>query len=154
MPTTIRPGLPADLPACLAIAQALPEFFNEGGLAAMAEELPRQALWVAELEGAVVGFLALKALSPTAQEIAWMAVAPERRRGGLGQGLLGAVLAALREEDVALLEVKTLAASAKYPPYEATRAFYLAQGFAQVLVWEQDSPWGPDQPCAVLQRMV
>lgn len=144
------------IPACLAIAQALPDFFNAEGLAQMALDLALHELWVAEgPDGQVTGFLSLKELSPTASELSWMAVHPAQRRQGVGKALLAAAMANLAERDVVILEVKTLATSARHKPYLGTMAFYLAQGFTEVVVWKgEQSPWGPKQPCAVLQRML
>lgn len=144
------------VPEALAIAQSLPEHFNAAGLAQLAEDLQAHELWCAEAEdGALLGFLSLHELSPTAWSLSWMAVRPECHRQGVGRALLQAASASLAEREVVLLEVKTLAASARSRPYERTRAFYLSQGFHQVVVWEGDaSPWGPENPCAVLQRMV
>lgn len=46
--------------------------------------------------------------------------------------------------------MKTLDGSADYPPYEATRAFYLREGFVPLEVFREY--WDEDNPCLFLAK--
>jgi hypothetical protein len=48
-----------------------------------------------------------------------------------------------------VVEVKTLDASAGYPPYEATRAFWERGGFVLVDTIDPLPDWEPGSPAAV-----
>jgi ribosomal protein S18 acetylase RimI-like enzyme len=87
--------------------------------------------------------------APRAAEILWIAVEPGRRNGGLGSGLLDYALTELRDEGVAIVEVKTLDSSAEYEPYEAANAFYKRNGFVQIDCIRDLPGWGPENPAAV-----
>ena len=65
-----------------------------------------------------------------------------------GRALLDHVLGALRDQGVALVEVKTLDRSAYYPPYEATNAFYERHGFVQIDCVDEFSDWPRGNPAA------
>jgi GNAT superfamily N-acetyltransferase len=78
-----------------------------------------------------------------------MAVAPGRRRQGLGTALLGDVLSRLSADGVRVVEVKTLDSSAGYPPYEATRAFWERNGFVHIDTIDPLPEWEPGSPAAI-----
>jgi GNAT superfamily N-acetyltransferase len=82
-------------------------------------------------------------------EILWMAVSSERRRMGIGTRLLSAIEDELRVEGSKLLEVKTLAAEARYAPYDDTRRFYEGSGFLPVETMDPYPGWEPGNPCAI-----
>lgn len=83
-------------------------------------------------DGAVVGFAMAERRYPGAAEIAYAAVHPTRHREGICSAIVRQVLTDLAARDVALVEVKTLDASAGYEPYVATRLFWEHHGFIQV----------------------
>ena len=74
----------------------------------MRRDLGRHDGWVTLDGETVVGFVVVDRRSPRAAEILWIAVEPSRRNAGFGSRLLDHVLAALRDQGVALVEVKTL----------------------------------------------
>ena len=91
--------------------------------------------------GEVIGFL-LEAPTPDprVREIAWMAVAEEWHRRGIGSALLARTVASARAAHLSALEVATVAESAGSAPYAATRAFYHARGFVDQRV-DPDYYW-------------
>ena len=88
--------------------------------------------WVIEDADDVVGFVIVQRRGTRAAEIPWAAVDADRRRAGLGARLVDHVLDESSADGVQIVEVKTLDPSADYPPYDATRAFWLARGFIQL----------------------
>jgi len=147
----VRPGAAEDMDRCVAIVRALPEYFTE--------EVPDQIrsvwggarTWVADEDG-VIGFALVEDRSAKAAEIAWAAVDPPRRSGGVGTRLVEAVVAALGAEGIELVEVKTLDASAGYEPYESTIAFWERRGFIQIDTIDPYPGWQPGNPCAIYVR--
>ena len=105
--------------------------------------------WVILAADTVVGFAVVDRRAPRAAEILWIAVEPTRRNGGLGSRLLGHALAELRDQGVALVEVKTLDRSADYEPYLETEAFYERNGFVQIDRIEELPGYGPENPAAI-----
>lgn len=67
-----------------------------------------------------------RALTDRTFDLYWIAVGPNARRGGVGRGLLAATEEAVRKMGGRLLIVET----SGLPKFEATRAFYLATGYA------------------------
>lgn len=151
----VRPSTPADAPAMLDVARALPQWFNAGGREEMVRDFQTHQGFVAEDErgageGAVLGFVTYRPLSPEAALLSWIGVRPELRGQGLGRKLLAALEEALVAQGFAHLEVETLAETADHPPYDQTRRFYLAVGFRpRRLVYER---WGPGQDALVLGK--
>jgi GNAT superfamily N-acetyltransferase len=130
----IRPLAPADAEACDAVILTLPYHFgNEGGRAECARAVRRQDGLVAVEEGEIVGFLTLERHDPRSAEITWMAVRADRRRHGVGRGLIERAIDDLAADGVELLSVLTMAESEpeerKTDNYADTRAFYRALGF-------------------------
>ena len=87
----VRPLAPADTPASDGIIAALPEWFgNETGIRECAEAVRTQHGFVAVIDGAIAGFLTVTRPRPRTAEISWMAVAPARRKIGVGRALIDA----------------------------------------------------------------
>lgn len=79
----LRTMLPSDLASVAAIQAANPGAAHWNP----ADYLSREA-WVAELDGAVAGFLVLLPLPPGEAEVLNLAVAPACKRRGIGRALL------------------------------------------------------------------
>lgn len=124
---------------------ASPQAEVAGGQAGVA----RYRAWVAEDAGLVVGFVLAKIRYPATAEITYAAVRPERRGAGVGTRLVRRALADLAGDGAALVEVKTLDASAGYEPYEATRAFWERRGFRQIDCIDPLPGWQPGNPAAI-----
>jgi GNAT superfamily N-acetyltransferase len=149
----IRAAGPGDARACAAIVRALPEHFTDDVPDEVVAHLAAGRGWVAlDAAGAVAGFATVVPRTPRSVEITWMAVAPPARGRGVGTALLAEVVRALGEEGVALVEVKTLDASAGSAPYEATRAFWERRGFVLVDVIDPLPGWEEGNPAAIYVR--
>jgi GNAT superfamily N-acetyltransferase len=145
----IRPLQPADIPACAALLARLPQWFGiEASNRAYIASLDALPAFVADDDGAVVGFAAVAVHFPTSAEIAVMAVDPERHRSGIGRALVDAVEAFCRGEGVGWLHVKTRGPSTYDDDYERTRRFYVAMGFTPL--YESHTEWGPENAALVL----
>ena len=92
----IRRAATADLPAIREIQNASPDAaqWDPGGY----------EVYVADVDGRVVGFLVSRAVAAEEFEILNLAVAPEYRRRGVGRELLGALLQNVRGD--VFLEVR------------------------------------------------
>ena len=112
-------------------------------------DLDRHDGWVIVEAGEMVGFVVVDRRSSQAAEILWIAVEPARRGAGYGTRLLNHVFGVLRDQGVALVEVKTLDRSADYAPYEATNAFYERNGFVQIDCIDEFPDWEPGNPAAI-----
>jgi ribosomal protein S18 acetylase RimI-like enzyme len=157
MSETIRPLEAADAEACDAIVASLPYHFGlEEGRRECAAAVRSQRGLVAEREGRVVGFLTFEPRFDEAAEITWMAVHADHRRGGVGRGLMDRLVAGLEAEDRRLLLVLTV--SPNDPPdkitdgYQATRAFYAANGFT--LARDFAGYWGDHDTPVLLVRVL
>lgn len=143
IPTSIRPLTARDAPAVRALAASLRRWFSPHDLVRIDALLETQPSgWVAVApDGALLGFLlGMPMADPRRYEIAWMAVAASQHGRGIGTQLLERLLAELRARGIDAVEVSTVAESAGYAPYEATRAFYHARGFMDVQV-DPDYYW-------------
>ena len=145
----VRPYLPDDLDACLAIVRGLPEFFTADVPDAVRGDLGRHRAWTVGDEHEVVGFVIVDRRSSTTAEILWAAVHPSRRGAGAGTLLVDHVLDALAEEGVVLVEAKTLDRTAGYAPYDSTLAFWERRGFVQVDRIDPMPGWQAGSPCAI-----
>lgn len=146
----VRPATPADVEACQKIVTGLPDFFTDDVPRKIEEDLATQASWVVVAQDDdVVGFAVVDVRPPGAAEIVWMAVSAELRNRGIGTMLLERVLDDLRSDGVGVVEVKTLAASAGYEPYIATRAFWEGNGFVQIDTIDPLPGWEPGNPSAI-----
>lgn len=133
-----------DVVAVLAVARALPEWFNAAGLAQIAAEVPHQQGAVAEVEGEVVGFVTWCTHDDGVGEIAWLGVSAGCHRRGIGSRLLAFAEDDLRSSGVTEVLVETLGESVDYEPYEGTRAFYRAAGFRDFESMMLDNPGMPE----------
>jgi GNAT superfamily N-acetyltransferase len=148
---TIRPFRPGDTPGCERVLRGLPDWFGIArSIVAYVRDLETLETEVAEVDGVVVGFLALRRHGDRAAEIHVMAVDRSRHRGGIGRRLVSRAEARLRGEGVALLQVKTRGPSAPDPDYERTRAFYEGLGFLPLE--ETTAFWGEADPCLVMVK--
>lgn len=126
--TTVRPATPEDagVLADLEAANLGADAWSPGLVAAgVAGDLPTIVWWVAEVEGAVVGYLAASVVADIA-ELQRIAVDPAHRRTGLAVALLTELVTTARAEgaDRVLLEVREDNAGAL--------AFYEGQGFREM----------------------
>jgi ribosomal protein S18 acetylase RimI-like enzyme len=147
----IRPLRRADAEACDAIIRGLPDWFGlDEGIAECASAVRSQDGFVADDDGAVVGFVTHRPHYPEAAELTWLAVIPVAHRHGHGRALVDALCGRLRDAGVRYLTVRTLSPRSDDECYARTRAFYEAIGFTPLL----DLPelWDEENPAMVLVR--
>lgn len=122
---TLRPAVPADLAAILAIEQAV--FGDAWSAESFASEFDEPYAWfrVVEDAGVIGGYVIARIVGGQA-EIANIAVAPAAQRHGLGGRLLDAAIAAAVEADcdAVWLEVR--------PSNAAARRLYETRGFVLI----------------------
>jgi ribosomal protein S18 acetylase RimI-like enzyme len=155
--TTIRPLGPADAEACDAIVASLPYHFGlEDGRRECAAAVRSQPGLVAEEDGEVIGFLTVQPRFETAAEITWMAVRADRRGRHVGRALMDRLATDLRAEGRRLLLVLTVSPSDGPDDiedgYQATRAFYAANGFD--LARDFGGYWGDHDTPVLLVRVL
>jgi ribosomal protein S18 acetylase RimI-like enzyme len=151
---SIRPIAPGDAAACDAIVATLPYHFgDEQGRRDCAAAVRSQTGLVAEDHGESVGFLTFETRFETSAEVTWMAVRADRRRTGIGRRLLDRLASVLVADGRRLLVVLTVSPSDgpdDIPDgYQATRAFYEANGF--VLARDFAGYWDSDTPVLMVR---
>lgn len=141
----IRPLAADDADACDAIIGGLPEWFGmDEGIAECAAAVRIQRGLVAEVDGAVVGFVTHRLHYPHAAELTWLAVSRGAQRQGHGRELVQALARDLTGAGVRHLTVRTLSDRSDDEHYARTRAFYAATGFVPLLdlpeLWDAENP--------------
>jgi ribosomal protein S18 acetylase RimI-like enzyme len=156
-PVRITPLTPNETTAVRRLAASLRRWFSPTDLRAIDTLLQAAAAgWVAH-DGTdtamIVGFLLTAPTpDPRVREVAWMGVGETWQGRGVGTALLDRAASAATLDGMRALEVSTVAASANYAPYEATRAFYHARGFIDQRV-DRDYYW-PGGDRLVLRRPI
>lgn len=147
---TLRPIADGEAAACEAVMRGLPEWFGiESAILDYRRDVASMETIVADVAGAVVGFVTLMPSTEQAIEIRVMAVAAGRQGRGIGRGLVAAGEARARERGATLFHVKTLGPSRPCAAYARTRGFYRAMGF---LPLEENRLWGETNPCLMLVK--
>ncbi|MGZ8611911.1 MAG: GNAT family N-acetyltransferase, partial [Actinomycetota bacterium] len=154
MTLALRQLAVSDGEACDAIIATLPYHFgDEEGQRQCAAAVRSQQGLVAEDDGEVVGFVTLEPRFDGCVEVTWMAVRADRRRMGVGRALLDRVAADVRAKGRQFLLVLTVSPSDgpdEIPDgYQATRAFYEANGF--VLARDFPGYWKSDTPVLMVR---
>lgn len=132
-----------DYDTALNLARALPEFFNDQGIAEIAVDIRTEIGAVAVLDGELVGFVTWSS-SEALGRIGWIAVGRDHHRQGIGRRLLDFVESNLRQSGVTKLQVDTLGESVEYEPYDRTRSFYRSVGFTDLKSVMLDNPGMPE----------
>ena len=148
MQATMVPFDPRFHRDCEALIAALPDWFGiPESNASYLRNLALLPSWVALIQSGVAGAITLEQHFPSAFEVHFMAVHPDRHRRGIGRALLGHVENVVRASGGQWLHVKTLGPSHPDPFYARTRAFYTAMGFAPL--FETTALWGEENPSLV-----
>ncbi|MEM7681458.1 MAG: GNAT family N-acetyltransferase [Planctomycetota bacterium] len=133
------------------VLRSLPAWFGvESALLDYARQAETQPTFIAERDGAVVGFATARQHYPQAAELTCLAVRPEHHRQGLGRALVEAAEAWMVEQGAVLAQVKTLSETHPDPHYAQTRAFYTAMGYLPLETLPK--LWGPQHPCLVMVK--
>jgi GNAT superfamily N-acetyltransferase len=139
----------ADIPPVTAIVRGLPDHFTSDVPGLIERDAASHDGWVLTDSGTVAGFAITARKPPAGAEILWIAIDPDRRGQRLGTTLLNHVLDELAATGASVVEAKTLDASADYPPYEATRAFWEHKGFVHIDTIDPLPGWPPGNPAAI-----
>jgi N-acetylglutamate synthase-like GNAT family acetyltransferase len=145
----ILSGESNQVPACLSIAEQLPQYFTSKAIQTMAEDLKAQELYIAKESGQIFGFITYHKKNSEKVELSWLAVHPKHHHKSVGTKLVEHVLAILKAQEVKEIIVKTLAKEANYPPYDITRNFFEKLGFIHQETIDPYPDWEPGNPCAV-----
>jgi GNAT superfamily N-acetyltransferase len=138
---------------CEVILRSLPEWFGiESAIRAYARNVQSMPVFVAELQGTIVGFLAVEPHNQYTAELCVMGVLRQFHRLGVGRGLVEHAESYLRQHGFEFFSVKTLAATPGEGGYDSTRRFYLAMGFRPVEVFS--TLWGDDNPCLMMIKSI
>lgn len=141
-----------ELESCLAIAKALPEWFDEKEVSEISNHLTTLPTFVAIKDGEVLAFAIIEDKNKDTIEIKHLAVSKDRQHAGIGTKLLSYIENNYPEKTN--IEVKTLDESADYEPYMSTRSFYEKNGFKKAEVIDPYPGWEPDNPCAVYKKSI
>jgi GNAT superfamily N-acetyltransferase len=139
-----------DIPALVSLVTDLPEWFNKDVPEEVRRDCARCAGLVAEVEGAIVGFV-LWLRETDVCDIKWLAVVRERHRQGIGSLLIDSLVHAAREAGAKRISVDTLAPTHDYEPYARSRAFYEARGFHLRGIERGGFPEGSDKATYALE---
>jgi len=113
----------------LAVAEALPEWFDADARGrAIPVDLCHQQGFVALFDEKVIGFITLY-VSEGRLNISWLGVEPSHWRSGIGSELIARAERYATELGLTEIATCTLGEGVDYRPYEATRKFYLVNGF-------------------------
>jgi GNAT superfamily N-acetyltransferase len=138
---------------CHSILATIPDWFGMPASNAEYERLAETGpAWLAVEQGDVAGLMLLKRHFATALEIYFIAVERSRHRQGAGRALMEHAEQVARAEGRRFVQVKTQGPSANYEPYERTRRFYKALGYAAIE--ELDIGWGPENPTLIMVKGV
>lgn len=134
-----------DHPGILAVAEALPDWFDEDARRrAIPADLRYQDGFVALTEGLIVGFITLF-VAEGRLNIGWLGIRPDHHREGIGSHLLACAEEFGRNHGLNEIATYTLGDSVDYKPYELTRKFYFKRGFKVYQKNKTDNPGCPEE---------
>jgi GNAT superfamily N-acetyltransferase len=139
---------------CRSILAGIPEWFAMPASNAEYEQLAETgpALVAVDVAGAAVGLMLLKRHFTATLEVYFLGVDRARHRQGAGRALMAHAETTARAEGRRFVMVKTQGPSANYEPYERTRRFYEAVGYAALE--ELDVGWGPENPTLLMVKAI
>ena len=138
---------------CEEVLRSLPMWFGiEEALLMYADDSTRLPTF-AVIEGTEVkGFISLQQHFPQAWEVHCIAVRADSRNKGYGKALSAHAERWLSAQGVALLQVKTVAATSPSKAYAETREFYNQLGFRPLEVFPE--LWSRRNPCLQLIKFL
>lgn len=140
-----RPIQKRDHPGILAVAEALPEWFDSDACGrSIPADLRHQDGFVAISDGEVVGFITLF-FAEGRLNIGWVGVRPDCQKKRIGSRLLICAEEFGRQHGMTEVATYTLGEGVDYRPYEATRQFYFSRGFTVYQRNTTDNPGCPEE---------
>jgi ribosomal protein S18 acetylase RimI-like enzyme len=131
---------------CNEILRSLPEWFGiESAIVDYVNDVKNMDTWIAEIDGAVVGFISIRKHNQHSAEIHVMGIKESYHNKQIGTQLTKYAEDCISKEGFTFLTVKTLSESREDENYAKTRKFYLKNGFLPVE--EFKTLWGEDNPC-------
>lgn len=138
---------------CNDILRSLPQWFGiESAIVGYVNDVKNMDTWIAEIDGAVVGFIAINKHNPHTAEIHVMGIKEPYHNKQIGSQLVKLAENCLLKEGFSFLSVKTLSESREDENYAKTRKFYLKNGFLPVE--EFKTLWDEDNPCLFLVKPI
>ena len=139
---------------CMMIMKTLQDYFDENGIELFGKDILEDELITIKEEKQICGFITLKRKFEQTYEISWLAVEKEFQGKGIGTRLIEESIKYLKEKNVKLLMVKTLAETVDYKPYEKTRAFYEKNGFLPLDIIKDYSEWEQGNDCKIYVKVI
>ena len=140
-----RPIEEHDHPGILAVAESLPEWFDEDARGrAIPCDLRHQDGFVSLSQGKIVGFITLF-VAEGRLTIGWLGVIPEYQKNRIGTRLLACAEEFGRQHGLVEIATYTLGDGVNYKPYEMTRNFYFKRGFKVYQRSRTDNPGCPEE---------
>ena len=138
---------------CNAILRALPNWFgNELAIVDYTDQVRDMPFLAAFVDGAPVGFVAIKEHNQYTAEVCVMGIITGYHRQGIGSIMIRWCEEYCLANGKEFLTVKTLDESRASKSYEKTRQFYLAIGFKPLEVFPLY--WDKDNPCLFLVKCI
>lgn len=145
METDIREITERDQSAVLAVAEAIPQWFDaDARTRAIPIDLRHHHGYLASSADEIIGFITLFVFEGRLN-ISWMGVKPAYHRHGVGGKLLAQAEQYGRRLGLSEIATYTLGDSVDYEPYEATRQFYCSHGFSIHQRNRTDNPGCPEE---------
>jgi GNAT superfamily N-acetyltransferase len=153
MTTTIEERPAGSGAVCRAILATIGDWFGLAASNAEYERLAETGPAVVALDGETpIGLMLLKRHFEATLEVYFLGVAGARHRQGAGRALINRAEEIARAAGRRFVMLKTQGPSANYEPYERTRRFYEALGYAALE--ELDVGWGPENPTLIMAKAV
>ena len=147
-PPSINRGI-----VCEKILRSLPAWFGiEESIVKYVKDANTMPTIIVKDDDVVVGFLTIKKHFSETAEIHCMGILPQYHRKGIGKLLIKELENYLEDDELKILQVKTLSEDCDCSAYAKTRAFYKAVGFIPLEVFP--TFWDKVNPCLVLVKQI
>lgn len=151
MKIDIQYPAPGKSAVCEPILRALPQWFGlETAIQEYVKTIDHLPTILAVQGGYAIGFLTIKQHFDHSAEIYVMGIVPDLHGYGIGQRMMQAAEAWLRQRGVEYLQVKTLGPSRPDEHYIRTHAFYHKMGFRALE--EFLTLWDDENPCLLMVK--
>jgi GNAT superfamily N-acetyltransferase len=126
------------------IMKSLDKWFDESALNHILIDLKYHKGYIAKKGRECIGF-ATYFVYEGVGIIGWIGVRLPYQDNKVGKKLLLKIEAALRNDNIHIMQVYTLSDSVEYEPYEKTRQFYYSNGFIEYRRIKTDNPSCPEE---------